>query len=56
MKKKINIKGFSLCIGDNGWFINPLDKKYYHLVITSEGIYMNGEIIANGKLTLLQDN
>jgi hypothetical protein len=42
-----------------GWFVEtPLPKKrknfkYHHIVITSDGVFQNGSLIAKGKLKLI---
>jgi hypothetical protein len=50
--KKINIKrtDFLILFGQDGWIINPINKKYLHLAVTSDGVYMDGKLIAKGKL------
>jgi hypothetical protein len=55
LSKKINIKrtNFSILFGQNGWIINPINKNYMHLVVTSDGVYMDGKSIAKGKLKLV---
>jgi hypothetical protein len=54
--KKLRLKNtdFTLFMGNAGWFINPLDKKYSHLVLTQDGVYLNGKLIAEGKLKLIE--
>ncbi len=47
---EFTLDGFTILFGDNGWMFNPVTKEYNHIVITNEGIFVNGEIIAEGKL------
>ena len=54
MKKlKIEKKAFSLIFGERGW-IKGFDDKYRNLIITNEGVYFGGVLIAKGKLALVK--
>jgi len=54
-------KGFSLMFGKNGWIKGAIDmysgkmSEYKCLIITSKGVYFNGEKIAKGKLELIKE-
>jgi len=53
MKKKLKLnKEFTLIFGPNG-FIKVDKTSYIHLIITSNGVYQNGKLIAKGKLKLI---
>lgn len=54
-EKKIDNEDFSLMFGDDkGWFRSF--GKWVHLVITSKGVYFNGNLIAGGKLKLVPNH
>lgn len=44
---------FTLEIGDRGWYYDETQKKWNCLIITSDGIFLNGEYLAKGKLKLV---
>lgn len=55
MKKFGFKKGdFTLLVGNEGWYRDPRNNQYHHLVITSNGVYFDGEVIAKGNLKLME--
>jgi hypothetical protein len=52
IKFRIPKDDFTLEIGQNGWYRDHRNGKWYNLIICSEGIFFDGEILAEGKLKL----
>ena len=50
-----NTDQFTIEIGDRGWFQHPLTNKWYQLIITQDGVFLDGVLIAKGKLKLVEN-
>ena len=49
---KIDKNTFTLTFGDpKGWF-KGLDKKWRQVIVTNKGVFLNGTLLAEGKLKL----